>query len=89
MSKAILVIDMPNCCYECFAFDDSGDYSECLITKDFRGYRFNPREQKMYNCPLRPIPKKKDDALDIMHIEDSCINKGCNMCLHDILGELV
>jgi hypothetical protein len=81
MSKAILVIDMPCCCYECFAFDDSGDYAECRITGDFRGYRFRPREQKMYNCPLQPLPEMKR-----VHKDAPChYELGYNSCIDEIL----
>ena len=51
MSKAILMIDMPSCCYECFALDDNGDYLVCLITQEQRGYTFKTRERKMDSCP--------------------------------------
>lgn len=58
MDKAILVIDMPSCCDECFALDDNGDYPFCLITHEQKGYQFNPREQKMDKCPFHPMPEK-------------------------------
>lgn len=58
MSKAILVIDMPSCCRECFALDDHYDYPECLITKEQRGYNFNTKIRRMDKCPLKPIPEK-------------------------------
>ncbi len=57
-SKAILIIDMPSCCDECFALDDNGDYPFCLITHEQRGYNFRTREQRMPKCPLRPAPEK-------------------------------
>lgn len=82
MNKAILVIDMPSCCYECFAFNDSGDYPECLITKDYRGYKFRPREQKMYNCPLKPAPEE----VEVMWGSDSQeYQQGYNACIENIL----
>lgn len=52
MNKAILIIDMPSCCDECFALDDNGDYPVCLITQEQRGYTFKTREQKMDKCPI-------------------------------------
>ena len=58
MSKAILIIDMPSCCDECFALDDNGDYPFCLVTHEQRGYNFRTREQRMPKCPLRPAPEK-------------------------------
>ena len=84
MDKAILVIDMPKCCYECFAFNDSGDYSECIVTKDYRGYRFRPREQKMHNCPLKPVPEE-----ELIWYDDSSSDweRGYNSCLREIVGK--
>ena len=58
MNKAILIIDMPSCCDECFALDDNSDYPLCLITQEQRGYNFRTKEQKMSKCPLRPAPEK-------------------------------
>lgn len=78
MSKAILMIDMPSCCDECFALDDNSDYPVCLITQEQKGYTFRTREQKMNGCPLKPIPNKVD-----VFIDDWA--EGCNVCLEDIL----
>lgn len=58
-NKAFLVIDMPNCCDECFALDDNGDYPFCLITHEQQGYNFRTREQRMGKCPLQPILEKE------------------------------
>ena len=74
MSKAILMIDMPSCCDECFALDDNGDYPVCLITQEQRGYTFRTREQKMSKCPLRPAPEWEDrmigNCFNCLHAED-------------------
>ena len=74
MSKAILMIDMPSCCDECFALDDNGDSPLCLITQEQRGYNFRTREQKMSKCPLRPALEWKDrmigNCFNCLHIED-------------------
>ena len=78
MNKAILVIDMPSCCDECFALDDNGDYPICLITQEQRGYTFRTREQKMDKCPLKPIADKVEVFMDDWA-------EGCNICLEDIL----
>ena len=79
MSKSILVIDTPDCCYECFAFDDNGDYPMCLVTGECRGYTFMARENKMDKCPLKPLPKKIDF--------NGAFEAGYNWCINDILGE--
>ena len=81
MNKAILVIDMPHCCYECFAFDDNGDCSECLITGECRGYTFRARDQKMDRCPLRVLPEKKPWHKDY----PSHYELGYNSCIDEIL----
>lgn len=78
MSKAVLMIDMPSCCDECFALDDNGDYPICLITQEQRGYTFRTREQKMDSCPLKPIADKVEVFMDDWA-------EGCNICLEDIL----
>ena len=78
MNKAILVIDMPSCCDECFALDDNGDYPFCIITQEQRGYNFRTREQKMDRCPLKPIANKVEVFMDDWA-------EGCNICLEDIL----
>lgn len=85
MNKAILVLnEMPSCCDECFALDDSGDYPFCLITQEQRGYNFRTREQKMDKCPLKEVPKKKRYDVDALRARYSI---GWNACLKEILGE--
>ena len=82
MNKAILVIDMPDCCDECFALDDNGDYPFCIITQEQRGYNFRTREQKMDRCPLKPAPELQDKQ----HDNDDWII-GYNNCVHEIIGD--
>ena len=56
MSVLIKGMEMPKCCSECFALDDSGDYPFCLITQETRGYTFHRREVRMPKCPLVGVP---------------------------------
>ena len=96
MSKAVLVMDMPSCCDECFALDDNGDYPMCIITQEQRGYTFKTREQKMDRCPLQPMPEKKIfDSVKIaisarncgkteMMLSNAHIN-GYNACIDELL----
>lgn len=70
MSKAILVIEMPSCCEECFALNFQGDYPRCIITDEQRGYTFNTRKFKMPNCPLKPMPEKYDIEEERKKIHD-------------------
>ena len=88
MEKAILVIDMPKCCYECFALNDNGDYPVCLITHEQRGYTFRTREYRMDKCPLKPIPEKYDLEADIPHDKDYDPEFECgyNSAINEILN---
>ena len=90
MSKAILVIDMPNCCYECFALDDNGDYPMCCITQEQRGYNFRTRERKMDTCPLKSVPEKRIENGTWMMggyaADDFAV--GYNACINEILGDV-
>lgn len=60
MSVVIKGIDMPQCCDECWALDERGDYPYCLITGETEGYTFNIRKYKMDRCLLGegPTPLK-------------------------------
>lgn len=46
MNKAVLIIDTPACCGECFALDDRYDYPICIVTQE---------KKRMDKCPLVPI----------------------------------
>lgn len=88
MHKAILVIDMPSCCDECFALDEYGDYPICRITQEQRGYTFRTREQKMDKCPLKPAPEKyeidRNKCTDPFYQFE--FEYGYNQCIDEILG---
>lgn len=86
MDKAILVIDMPSCCDECFALDDYGDYPVCRITQEQRGYNFRTREQKMSKCPFRPLPKKMEGS-DSIYYQWGEYEDGWNNCIDCITVE--
>ena len=60
MNKAILVIDMPSCCYECKFLNDNYDYPECIVTGETKGYTFRTKEQKMNKCPLKELPERME-----------------------------
>ena len=48
----LLDIDMPYCCNNCPLYDDRWDYPTCYATQHSMGYKFNPFEKKMPDCPL-------------------------------------
>ena len=86
MTKGIIVVEIPNCCGECFALDDNGDYPVCLVTQEQRGYTFNIRDQRMDKCPIKPLPEK------IIYQSRQELSKeqfaeGWNACVEEMLGE--
>ena len=84
--KAVLVMDMPECCDKCFMLDDSGDYPMCRFTQEVRGYNFRTRERKMDRCPLRELPKKMEGDLSIK-LQWGDYEDGWNDCIDMITGE--
>lgn len=77
MSKAVLVMDMPENCYQCpFGNDDA----EC----DVIGRPFNQKKEKPDWCPLRQMPEKKPEYLSINSKKGYC--DGWNACIDAIGG---
>lgn len=59
MSKAILVIDMPESCSSC----PINFWNRCNVLeaqKKLSGWIENPSRERLKNCPLRPLPEKYD-----------------------------
>ena len=56
MSVLIKGMEMPTDCDNCSLFDDRFDYPSCNATGHSRGYNWNPRGQRMPDCPLIEIP---------------------------------
>ena len=80
MSKAILVIDMPDNCSSCpLAVETVHNYDACCIT----GCRIISNG-KFSNCPLRPIPEKSESHSP----SDYWVgyDDGFNTCLSEIVG---
>lgn len=84
--KAILVMDMPDCCDECFMLDKNSDYCTCMFTDESQGYLFKSREQKMPNCPLKPVPEKLEGE-DSVKFQWGNYEDGWNNCIDIIVGD--
>lgn len=58
--KAILVIDMPDCCEYCDCYFNNGNCAFCCIT------RTDIEDSLLTNddCPLKPMPKEEFDTLE-------------------------
>lgn len=78
MNKAILVIDMPNCCKECIGYVLGLHNDFCDITK----FIIPNREDKPSHCPLKPLP---EHFIRFGYEDDYA--EGYNDCLNEILGD--
>lgn len=74
MSKAILVIDMPNSCNECDIM--CPQYYAAIEYKEIN------EGMKPSDCPLREVPEKKIHTLYSI----GAWNSGYNACIDEILG---
>lgn len=66
---------MPQCCDDCFAFDDRGDYPYCRILHYSTGYNFSSATRRLNYCPLieeEPIPDAKCIVRPRMDITRYC-----------------
>lgn len=81
MNKAILVIDIPECCGECplCIADEYNTSRECCMK--YKGY-VNAKSKPTW-CPLKPLPTKYD--LDIAFDYNVDYERGYNACVDEIL----
>ena len=79
MSKAILVMDMPDVCYDCpLCENDSG----CMAVGNSLIEVFTDREKPEW-CPLKPLPEKAELTF-VDHGQDQ-IAMGWNSCIDELL----
>ena len=48
-------MDMPSCCGNCFALDDTGYYPTCIINDHYQGCNFDIFKKRMPDCPLKEV----------------------------------
>lgn len=83
MSKAVLVMDMPESCHECPLF--SGVYTDMTCRANGNGIDYPyPDKNRPDWCPLKPMPEKSD--VDGLPFRDG-YKLGWNACIDKILGE--
>lgn len=95
MSKAILVIDMPKTCADCPVCcwsEETGLYNCLNGTKDEKcvdDYLLDDRLKKPIDCPLKPLPQKKENKIVLkgnLKEELKVYQCGWNDCIDEILG---
>lgn len=88
MSKAILLSDVEQVKDKYICFDE--DYTCPLFNREKWKcqYRINTKTE---DCPLRPLPEKREVKTDFIGVGDydfdDIYNAGFNSCIDKILGE--
>lgn len=88
MSKAILVIDMPNSCKECSLLfrDEYSDWCPCKVKENITDiFEHIEKLNKPNWCPLKPAPEK--DEIYYLHEWSAGYKKGWNDCVNYLVGE--
>lgn len=80
MSKAILVMDMPDDCFECNFCVEMAAQDRCVAV----GKRIFTITKPDW-CPLKPIPEK--DEVYYLHEWSAGYKKGWNDCVNYVAGE--
>ena len=86
MSKAVLVMDMPDNCADCGLIDDTYNLQKCMATGRHIGSEFNIYDKKIDNCPLRKLPEEDNECYYPDEYEDGYAN-GWNACIDGLLYE--
>jgi len=74
---------IPQCCDDCFACDEMGDYPYCRISHHSAGYTFDSAHRRMSDCPLieeDSIPEARCTARPKMDISRYYGEKNTVMC---------
>lgn len=79
MAKAILVMDMPESCNDCYAMNMSLSGRFCRAAEE----SLPVKAERPDWCPLRELPEKKELYLSINNQKGYC--DGWNACLDKIL----
>lgn len=82
--KAILVIDMPQCCEECDLCYHTDKYG-CMVCEDITGEIVHDWYRKPLWCPLKPMPQKSDGTFEVTDTpRANTFKEGWNACLEEI-----
>lgn len=89
MAKAVLVMDIPECCADCQLADDDPSGLYCPLADDYYDGT-DSTEDKASWCPLRELPEKKEtvhpqECYDNSYWTDE-MKAGFNACLDEILN---
>ena len=80
MSKAILIMDMPESCGKCPCVNDAKTW--CLSCNRIASLLYEPRPEW---CPLGEVPEYRDEGEEFT-VADYFRAQGFNACIDEILG---
>ena len=100
MSKAILVIDMPDSCKDCKIMytDDYSNWCPCNYKEENGVWKYVNNDSKPNWCHLKPVPEKKKERYAMCRQNSlgtwdaygetvDSVAIGYNQCIDKILGD--
>lgn len=87
MSKAVLIIDMPECCADCQLADDDPSGLYCVPADEYYDGKESTEDRASF-CPLRELPERETEMTDADDLGNDYVRgtmDGWNNCLDTIL----
>lgn len=84
MSKAVLIMDMPECCADCQLADDDPSGLYCVPADKYYDGEESTEDRASW-CPLRELPEKKERRIG--EHGERMFRAGFNACLNEIAGK--
>ena len=84
MAKAVLVMDMPECCADCQIADDDPSGLYCVFADDYYDGSDSSEDRASF-CPLRELPEYRRTIGKESEQNRILTNTGWNACLDKIL----
>lgn len=90
MSKAVLIMDMPECCADCQLADDDPSGLYCVPADKYYDGEESTEDRASW-CPLRELPEKEETTYPQACYENSYwtdeMKAGFNACLNEIMRQ--
>lgn len=86
MPKAVLVMDMPECCADCELADDDPSGLYCVPADEYYDGKESTEDRASF-CPLHELPEKRRTVGKESENDKLMMNAGYNACLDEILKE--
>lgn len=84
MAKAVLVMDMPDCCADCQLADDDPSGLYCVPADKYYDGEESTEDRASW-CPLRELPEKKERRIG--EHGERMFRAGFNACLNEIMRQ--